>query len=77
MMAPEEGALLGPTIPKAPSPKGPQVAELSEQTAAAGWLMVEHRALERERKTQSIFMEEEHEPHPNGGKVPSFFTFLL
>lgn len=56
MMAPEEGALLGPTIPEAPSPKGPQVAELSEQTAAAGWLMVEHRAFSRgqsRRCTQS------------------------
>lgn len=50
MMAPEEGALLDRTIiPEAPLPKGPQVSELSEQTATAGWLMVEHRALERER----------------------------
>ena len=80
MMAPEEGALLDRTIiPEATSPKGPQVSELSEQTAAAGWLMVvEHRALEREReeKSESIFMEEEHEPHPNGGSY-FIFTFLL
>lgn len=55
MMAPEEGALLGPTIPEAPSPKGPQVAELSEQTAAAGWLMVEHRALERDENSIDFY----------------------
>ena len=78
MMAPEEGALLDRTIiPEAPLPKGPQVSELSEQTATAGWLMVEHRALERERKNQNRFLWKRNMNPTPTVEVTSFFTFLL